>query len=63
MNFVNCMFLLQIIKNEASMISINEKLSVGEARKPENRSKNRYRDVSPCKCSRYTDFFYVGCLP
>ncbi|XP_060593890.1 tyrosine-protein phosphatase non-receptor type 1-like [Ruditapes philippinarum] len=42
----------QIIKNEASMISINEKLSVGEARKPENRSKNRYRDVSPYDHSR-----------
>jgi len=41
--------ILQKIKNEASIHSISEKLSVGEARKPENRSKNRYRDVSPCK--------------
>lgn len=42
----------QKIKNEASLKSINEKLSVGEARKPENRSKNRYRDVSPYDHSR-----------
>lgn len=42
----------QRIKNEASLISINDKLSVGEARKPENRSKNRYRDVSPYDHSR-----------
>ncbi|XP_052819203.1 tyrosine-protein phosphatase non-receptor type 1-like isoform X1 [Mya arenaria] len=42
----------QKIKNEASLQSISEKHSVGEARKPENRLKNRYRDVSPYDHSR-----------
>ncbi|XP_052233524.1 tyrosine-protein phosphatase non-receptor type 1-like isoform X2 [Dreissena polymorpha] len=42
----------QKIKNESMLVSISEKHSVGEARKPENRLKNRYRDVSPYDHSR-----------
>ena len=39
----------QQLKNEAAIASIEKEYSVGEARKPENRGKNRYRDVSPCE--------------
>lgn len=28
----------------------NPQLTANEARKPENQVKNRYRDISPCKC-------------
>lgn len=42
----------QRVKNESAMKSIQEDLSVQEARKPENRGKNRYRDVSPYDHSR-----------
>lgn len=42
----------QRVKNESAMKSIQEQLSVQEARKPENRGKNRYRDVSPYDHSR-----------
>ncbi|XP_041376343.1 tyrosine-protein phosphatase non-receptor type 2-like [Gigantopelta aegis] len=42
----------QRLKNEASLRTLDQKLTVIEARKPENRSKNRYRDVSPYDHSR-----------
>lgn len=42
----------QRVKNESAVKSIQDELSVQEARKPENRGKNRYRDVSPYDHSR-----------
>ncbi|KAL4234107.1 Tyrosine-protein phosphatase non-receptor type 2 [Mactra antiquata] len=42
----------QKIKYDASLLSIQENHTFGEARKPENRVKNRYRDVSPYDHSR-----------
>lgn len=34
-------------------------LTVTEARRPDNEKKNRYRDISPCKCSPPYFFVYV----
>lgn len=42
------------IKNEATLTTMDDAFSVGEARSPRNRSKNRYRDVSPYDHSRVT---------
>ncbi|KAK3607383.1 hypothetical protein CHS0354_022544 [Potamilus streckersoni] len=42
----------QKIKNDAYSQMLSEEFSTKEARKPENRSKNRYRDVSPYDHSR-----------
>ncbi|KAL3858593.1 hypothetical protein ACJMK2_008865 [Sinanodonta woodiana] len=42
----------QKIKNDATNQMLAEDFSTKEARKPENRSKNRYRDVSPYDHSR-----------
>lgn len=40
------------IKNESTLSTMDESYSVGEARSPRNRPKNRYRDVSPYDHSR-----------
>ncbi|KAK3085951.1 hypothetical protein FSP39_011214 [Pinctada imbricata] len=40
------------IKNQASVQAIEEGFSTAEARKPVNRTRNRYRDVSPYDHSR-----------
>ncbi|XP_071091883.1 tyrosine-protein phosphatase non-receptor type 1-like [Haliotis cracherodii] len=42
----------QRVKNEASLKTLDNKFGVAEARKPENKHKNRYRDVSPYDHSR-----------
>ncbi|KAL5022634.1 hypothetical protein ScPMuIL_001789 [Solemya velum] len=42
----------QKIRNESSLKAIADGLTIGEAKKPENRSRNRYRDVSPYDHSR-----------
>jgi len=42
----------QILKNEASLTTLGDEFSTKLARDPENRRKNRYRDVSPYDHSR-----------
>ncbi|XP_033754125.1 tyrosine-protein phosphatase non-receptor type 1-like isoform X2 [Pecten maximus] len=42
----------QEVKNEAAERAIDEDFSTSEAKKPVNRNKNRYRDVSPYDHSR-----------
>lgn len=44
-----CCCFSQRVKNEASLKTLDNKFGVAEARKPENKHKNRYRDVSPCE--------------
>lgn len=44
--------IFQKVRDESAVKSIKDQLSVQEARKPENRVKNRYRDVSPYDHSR-----------
>ncbi|KAK7114664.1 tyrosine-protein phosphatase non-receptor type 2-like isoform X2 [Littorina saxatilis] len=40
------------VKNESSLATMEDVFSVGQARSPHNRQKNRYRDVSPYDHSR-----------
>lgn len=42
----------QRLKNESSLLTLGDDYSTKEARDPENRRKNRYRDVSPYDHSR-----------
>ena len=53
-NLFTLCFLPQRIRSEASL---NHDFSLKDSRKPEFRSRNRYRDVSPCKCNFFFDYF------
>ncbi|XP_059164413.1 tyrosine-protein phosphatase non-receptor type 1-like isoform X1 [Physella acuta] len=44
--------IFQRLKNEASLLTLSDDFSTKEARDPDNRRKNRYRDVSPYDHSR-----------
>ncbi|KAH9515125.1 Tyrosine-protein phosphatase non-receptor type 1 [Bulinus truncatus] len=44
--------IFQRLKNEASLLTLGDEYSTKEAREPDNRRKNRYRDVSPYDHSR-----------
>lgn len=45
-------FCFQEIKIEAAEIAAEEEFSVKDARHPNNKNRNRYRDVYPCKNDR-----------
>ncbi|KAK0046415.1 tyrosine-protein phosphatase non-receptor type 2 [Biomphalaria pfeifferi] len=44
--------IFQRLKNEASLLTLGDEYSTKDAREPDNRRKNRYRDVSPYDHSR-----------